>query len=96
MCVTDKIFDKICLKAIVFLICGLWSEEELETQFFVGGGDIQQKRKFKLLGLHLEVPPLVGHLDVLIRKTLRRVPYCNDFEKSEWMYFLSKQQIYSR
>ena len=44
---TDKIFGKICLKAIrdnFFLICGLWSGEEQGTQFF-GGSDIQQKRK---------------------------------------------------
>ena len=60
MCVTDKIFDKICLKAIVFPICGLWSEEELETQFFVGGGDIQQKRKVQTFGLAPGSPSLSG------------------------------------
>ena len=70
------------------------------TQFF-GGGDIQQKGKFKLLVLQgdplPQFSPLVRHLNLPIRKTLKGAwsAHSNDFENSEWEYFLSKQQIYS-
>ena len=45
------------------------------TQFF-GGDDIQQKRKVQTFWLSerpLKLPLLVGHSDLPIRKTLRRM-----------------------
>ena len=65
------------------------------------GEDIQQKGMFKLLVFQGDPLPqflsLVWHPDLSIRKILKSdwSTYCNDFEKSEWEYFLSKQQIYS-
>ena len=74
---SGKIFNKICLKAIrntFFQLCSLWSGDR-GTKFF-SGGDIQQKRKvqtFWLAGRPLKFPPLVGHPDLPIKKTLRRM-----------------------
>ena len=68
------------------------------TQFF-GGGNIQQSKvqTFGLAGRPLpQFPLLVAHPYLPIRKTLRRVLslLIVMILKSEWEYFLSKQQIY--
>ena len=97
---TSKIFGKIFLKAIrdtFFPICGLWSGEREGGL----GVTLNRKGKFKLLFFQVDpvpqVPPLVWLLNLSIRKILESTwsAYCNDFEMSEWEYFLSKQQIYS-
>ena len=95
----EKIFSKICLKAIrATFFSNMWS-------VIRGGkgvwGDIQQKGKFKHLvfqgNLLPQFPPLVWQPDLSITKILKRdwSVSCNDIEKSEWDYFLSKQEIYS-
>ena len=88
---TSKVFDKICLNAIrdtFFSICGPWSGEGKGT-----GGDIQQKGEssnFWSLDSLPQFPPLVWHPNLSIKKVLKIAlsAYCNDFEKSEWEYFL--------
>ena len=72
-----RVFDRICLKAVrdtFFPIYWVWSGDR-GTQFF-SGVDIQQKGKvqtFWLARRRAKFPPLVGHPDLPIRKTLRRV-----------------------
>ena len=97
--VAGKIFGKICLKAIrdtFFPICGLQSGKARGT-----GGDIQQTEKVQTLVLQgdplPQVSPFVWHPNLSIKKILKSdwSTYSNDFEKSEWEYFLSKQQIYN-
>ena len=68
---------------------------------FSGGGDIQQKGKVEIFGPEGR-PPLIPSLSEISWSPLKENPEegawsanCNDFEKSEWEYFLSKQQIYS-
>ena len=72
---SGKIFGKICLKAIrdtfsQYVIC-----DQGDSIFLVGV--ISNRRgKFKLFGFQGDppkFPPLVGHPDLPIRKTLRRV-----------------------
>ena len=74
---SGRIFDKICLKAIkTFFPIYLWSGDRW-SQFFAGG-DFQRKGKLQTFWLtgrlpHLSFFFLVGHPDLPIRKTLRRV-----------------------
>ena len=77
MHVSDKMFDRTCLKAVrvaFFPIYGVWSRGRGLN--FLSGGDIKQKGKvqtFWLAGGPPKFSPLVGHPDLSIRKTLRRV-----------------------
>ena len=75
---TGKFFVTICLISdIFFSICGLSSEEGQRTRL-LSGGDIQQKGKVHIFGLAgkspTQFPPIVGHPDLPIWKTLVRVP----------------------
>ena len=97
-----KIFGKILSKSYYrfFPICGLYVVCDKGRE---GGlGMISTRRgKFKPLFLQGDcLPqflPLVWHPNCPIRKKLKSAwsAFCNDFEKSEREYFLSKQQIYS-
>ena len=76
---SGKIFDRICLKAdgdsFFFQYRYGVRSEDRGTQFF-GAGNIQQKGKvqnFWLAGRPPKFPPLLGHPDLSIRKTLRRM-----------------------
>ena len=43
-------------------------------------------------------PPLMGNVDLPHQENTEKdasSAYCNHLEKSEWQYFLSKQQIYN-
>ena len=69
----DKIFGKICPKAIratFFPLCGLWSGQGRVTE-----GDIQQKEKFKRLVFQRDslpqFSPFVWNPDLSIRKILK-------------------------
>ena len=91
-----KIFGKICLKAIrdTFL-SNMWSKIKggIRALNFLVEVISSRRENFKLLALQedpsSQLPPLVWHPNGAWSA------YCNDFQKSEWKYFLSKQQIYS-
>ena len=78
---SGKIFDKICLKAIrntnMFFQYVICDQGTGGLNFSVGVvSNIRGKFKlFVLQGDPPQFPPLVGNLDLLIRKTLRRVLY---------------------
>ena len=76
---SGKIFDKICLKAIrntnMFFQYVVCDQGTRRFNFSVGVVS-NRKGKFKLFALQGDPPqffPLVGNLDLLLRKTLRRV-----------------------
>ena len=95
MNVAGKNFGKICLKATkdtLFPICGLWSGE---GQGDSGGG------RSKVLACRGATPAPIPSLSWTFWSHHKEYPvegagpaYCNEFEKSEWEYLLSKQQIY--
>ena len=91
---SDKIFDKICLKAIrdtFFSNMSLWSGDR-GNQFF-SAGDIRQKEKVQAFwhaGRPPKFPPLVGYLDLLIRKTLKWV-----LDPLTLMIFKGVKRVYS-
>ena len=84
ICATEKIFGKICLKVIRdTFFSNMWSAISGVTGRLkvLVEGDIQQKGKLQTYGLagrppHTQFPPVVGHPDLPIRKTLRRVLVC--------------------
>ena len=68
-----KYFEKL-LEIFFFPICSLWSGNR-RTQFF-SGDDMKQKKKAQIFwraGRPTKFSPLVGHPNLHIRKTLRRV-----------------------
>ena len=77
---TDKFFGKICLKTIRdIFFSDMWSAISGGTGWLkvLVGGDVQQKGKVQTFGLAgkppSQFPPLVGHFDLPIKKTLKRV-----------------------
>ena len=91
----DQIFGKICLQAIRYnfcLICGLWPREGWGEAWrkaagikFLVVGDIQKKWRVQNFGNTCKKHPEESAWST----------DCNDFEKNESEYFLSKQQIQS-
>ena len=91
---TGKIFDKVCLKAIhnkKSPFYNMWS-------VIKDGTDIQQIGEMQ--NFEKEVPFLKLFLSGKSWSLHKKNPeeyawsaYCNDFEKSEWEFFLSKEQI---
>ena len=105
ICTTDKIFGKISLKTIRdTFFSNMWSAISGGTGGLkvLVGGDIQQKGKLQTCGLAgrppTRFPPLCGTSWSPHKENPEEGAwsvYCNDFEKSEWDYLLSKQQIYN-
>ena len=93
-----KMFGKICLKVIrTTFFSNMWSViwgRKWDWGWYPAVGKVQT---FSLSWGGSPIPFLVWHPDHSIRKILKSdwSAYCNDFEKSEWEYFFSKQQIYS-
>ena len=99
---TDKMFDKICLKAIKdTFVSNMWSVTRGWGRgggvlSFLLRGNIQQKRKFQTFGL-AERPspqfvPLVEHTDLSAWKNLKKMlRLLTDMILKE--YFFPKQQI---
>ena len=84
----SKIFGKICPKAIRDTSFSIWDLRPGEGQGglnYLVGVILNRRGKFKILGLQ----------DKEILEEGSWYDYCNNFEKSKWEYFLSKQQIYS-
>ena len=95
-----KIFGKLCLKAIRnTFFSNMWSvisRGKGDWEWYPTDGE--SSNFYSCRGTPSpNSPPLVWHLNLSIRKVLKSAwsAYCNGFDKSEWEYFLSKQQIYS-
>ena len=73
--------------------------QEKQTAQFLSGYDIQQKEKVHIYELAerplTQFSPLVKHADFPHKENPDEEACCYAFEKSEWEYFLSKQQINS-
>ena len=95
----QKYFDKICLKAAR---ANMWSVIKGQRDSVFWWGDIQQRGKVQTFRLAGRPTPQIPFPSGTLRsphkgkpEEVAWSPYCNDFGKSEWEYFLSNQQIYS-